>query len=38
MTRGIRLLVITGVTLAAILGIMALPPISQSQDYHNFAD
>jgi len=38
MTRGIRLLVIAGVTLAAVLGIMTLPPIPQSQDYHNFAD
>ncbi len=38
MTRRTRLSVIGGVTLAVVVGIMALPPIPQSQDYHNFAD
>ncbi len=38
MARRGRLVMLAGVTLAAILGIMALPPIPQSQNYHNFAD
>lgn len=38
MARRIKLLVIASVTLAAVAAIMALPPIPQSQDYHNFAD
>jgi hypothetical protein len=38
MTRRSRLFLIAGVTVAAVAGILALPPIPQSQDYHRFAD
>ncbi|MBI4735646.1 MAG: alkaline phytoceramidase [candidate division NC10 bacterium] len=38
MTQRSRLLLIGGVTLAAIAGMWDLPPIPQSQDYHRFAD
>ena len=38
MTRRFRLLVITGITLAAVASMLALPPIPQSQEYHRFAD
>lgn len=38
MSRASKLLAIVCLTLAAILGIMVLPPIPQSQDYHHFAD
>lgn len=38
MKERIRVPLIAAVILAAVLGIFALPPISQSQAYHNFAD
>lgn len=38
MTRRFRLFAIAGITLAAIAGMLALPPIPQTQDYHRFAD
>lgn len=38
MTRRSRLFVIAGITLAAVVGMLALPPIPQSQEYHRFAD
>ena len=38
MTRRSRLFAIAGITLAAIAGMLALPPIPQSQEYHRFAD
>ena len=38
MTRRTRLLVIAGFTVAAVAGMLALPPIPQSQEYHRFAD
>ena len=38
MSRRIRLAVILGVTLACAVGVLAIPPLPQSQDYHNFAD
>jgi hypothetical protein len=38
MTRCSRLFAIAGITLAAIAGMLALPPIPQTQDYHRFAD
>jgi hypothetical protein len=38
MARRGRLVMLAGVTLAAVVGILTLPPIPQSQDYHNFAD
>jgi len=38
MTRRSRLFAIAGITLAAIAGMLALPPIPQTQDYHRFAD
>lgn len=38
MTRRSRLFAIAGITLATIAGMLALPPIPQTQDYHRFAD
>lgn len=38
MPRRSKLFVIAVVTLAAVATVMALPPIPQSQGYHNFAD
>jgi hypothetical protein len=38
MTQRTRLCLIAAVTGAAIVGVFSLPPLSQSQDYHNFAD
>ncbi len=37
-TRRARFLAIAGLTLAAIMVILALPPIPQNQSYHKFAD
>ena len=38
MSRRIRLGMIVVVFVVAVVGTMSLPPIPQSQDYHNFAD
>ena len=38
MSRRIRLAVILGVTLACAVGVLAIPPLAQSQDYQTFAD
>ncbi|MFQ5824358.1 MAG: ceramidase domain-containing protein [bacterium] len=38
MTQHTRLLVITTITLAVIVVLLALPPIPQSQAYHSFVD
>ncbi|MFQ5863873.1 MAG: ceramidase domain-containing protein [bacterium] len=38
MTQRTRLLVVGSITLAAVVAILALPPIPQSQTYHRFAD
>jgi hypothetical protein len=38
MTQRTRLCVIAAVTVATVTGVFALPPLPQSQAYHNFAD
>lgn len=38
LSKRTRLLLIGGVTLAAIIAISFVPRIPQSEDYHNFAD
>ena len=36
--RRLRLALLAAFTLAALLTVLSLPPISQAQAYHNFAD
>jgi len=38
MSRRTRLVIFAGFTLAAVAALLALPPISQSPSYHDFAD